>query len=58
MLSTATFAERDGRTTVTLRWSALNATQAERRTFDANHESMTGGWTGTFDQLAEHLANG
>jgi uncharacterized protein YndB with AHSA1/START domain len=58
MLSTATFAERDGRTTVTLRWAALNATEAERKTFDANHESMTGGWTGTFDQLAEHLAKG
>jgi uncharacterized protein YndB with AHSA1/START domain len=55
MLSTATFTEHGGRTTVTLRWAALNATEAERRTFDANHESMKGGWTGTFDQLAEYL---
>jgi len=56
MLSIATFAEREGRTTVTLRWSALNAAEAQRATFDANHESMKGGWTGTFDQLAEYLA--
>ena len=56
MLSTATFTESGSRTTVTLRWSALSATEGQRKTFDASHESMNGGWTGTFDQLAEHLA--
>src|SRR3954468_5283062 len=31
MLSTTTFEERDGRTTVTVRWAPLNATEAERQ---------------------------
>jgi uncharacterized protein YndB with AHSA1/START domain len=56
LLSTATFAEREGKTAITLRWSALNATEEELRTFMAAHEGMNKGWTGTFDQLAEYLA--
>jgi uncharacterized protein YndB with AHSA1/START domain len=58
MLTTTTFAEQAGRTTVTIRWSPLNATEAERQTFDASHAGMRTGWTGTFDQLAEYLAKG
>ena len=56
MLSTTTFEERDGRTTVTIRCEPLNATEAERNTFDAGRDGMRMGWTGTFDQLAEYLA--
>jgi uncharacterized protein YndB with AHSA1/START domain len=56
ILSTITFAERDGKTDVTVRWQAINATDEERRTFEAGHESMRMGWTGTFDQFAEYLA--
>jgi uncharacterized protein YndB with AHSA1/START domain len=56
MLTTTTFAEFQGRTTVTVRWNALNATEAERKTFDTSHDGMRMGWTGTFDQLAEYLA--
>ena len=56
MLSTTTFAEHEGRTTITVRWAPLNATEAERKTFDTSHEDMRMGWTGTFDQLAEYLA--
>jgi uncharacterized protein YndB with AHSA1/START domain len=56
MLSTATFSEREGKTTVTLQWTALNATEPEQKTFDAGHEGMNQGWTGTFDQLAAYLA--
>jgi uncharacterized protein YndB with AHSA1/START domain len=56
MLSSATLAEHERKTTVTIRWSPLNPSAAEKKTFDTNHESMTMGWTGTFDQLAEHLA--
>jgi uncharacterized protein YndB with AHSA1/START domain len=55
-LSTMTFAERNGRTTVTVRWRPHNATQEERRTFDAGHDSMRQGWSGTFDQLIDYLA--
>jgi uncharacterized protein YndB with AHSA1/START domain len=58
MLSTVTFAESGGRTTVTIRWGALNPTETERKTFDAGHDSMRQGWTGTFEQLEEYLAKG
>jgi uncharacterized protein YndB with AHSA1/START domain len=55
-LSTVTFAEADGRTKVTIRWTPHNATEAERETFDAEREGMQEGWTGTLDQLADYLA--
>jgi uncharacterized protein YndB with AHSA1/START domain len=58
MLSTATFTERDGRTTLTLRQSPINATAEERATFAGMRESMQKGWGGTLDQLAEFLKNG
>ena len=56
MLSTFTLAEKDGRTTATVQWLPLNPTEDESKTFDAAHESMKQGWTGTFDQLAAYLA--
>ena len=55
-LSTITFAEHGGRTTITVEWMPENATEAERKVFDESHESMRNGWTGTFDQLQEYLA--
>jgi uncharacterized protein YndB with AHSA1/START domain len=55
-LATVTFAERDGKTTITVRWAPHAATQIERDTFDAGHDSMRAGWGGTMDQLAEYLA--
>jgi uncharacterized protein YndB with AHSA1/START domain len=56
MLTTVTFeSEPGGRTTVTLRWSPLNATAQEQATFDAAHDGMRGGWSGTFDRLAAYL---
>lgn len=56
MLSTFTLTEQSGRTTVTVNWLPLNATEEERKTFDAAHEGMKQGWTGTFEQLAAYLA--
>ena len=56
MLSTFTLTEDNGRTTATVHWIPLNATEEERKTFDAAHEGMKQGWTGTFDQLAAYLA--
>jgi uncharacterized protein YndB with AHSA1/START domain len=56
-LSTTTFTERNGKTTLSLRWVAINATEAERKTFDSSHDSMTQGWGGTMEQLTEYLAN-
>lgn len=56
MLATTTFDERDGETTVTVRWSPFNATEQETGTFNGAHESMRTGWGGTFEQLADYLA--
>src|SRR5438132_5253184 len=56
ILSTITFEERQGKTTVTVRWSAYNATEAERKTFEAGRDSMKQGWTGTMDQLEAYLS--
>jgi uncharacterized protein YndB with AHSA1/START domain len=57
MLSTTTFAERGGKTEITIRWTPLNPTPEEQKTFDAGHESMTQGFTGTLDQLADFLTS-
>ena len=56
LLSTITFDEQDGGTLVTVRWAPYDASDAERATFDANHASMNGGWTGTLDRLGDYLA--
>ncbi len=55
-LSKSTFTEHAGKTTLTLEWSAFNATEAERKTFDEGHSGMQQGWGGTMDQLAAYLA--
>jgi uncharacterized protein YndB with AHSA1/START domain len=57
MLSTITFAGHMGKTTVTVRWAPLNATEEERKTFEDGFDSMQKGWSGTMDQLAEYLTN-
>lgn len=56
MLHTTTLTERDGKTTMTIEWVPINATETERQTFDSMHGSMQQGWTGTFQQLEEYLA--
>jgi uncharacterized protein YndB with AHSA1/START domain len=56
MVTTFTFTEEGGRTTLTVKWVPLNATEAEHRTFDAGRDSMRQGWTGTLDQLTAYLA--
>lgn len=55
MLSTITFAEHAGKTTVTVRWAPLNPTEEERKTFEGGFDSMRNGWSGTMDQLAAYL---
>ena len=57
-LSTTTLTEAEGRTTVTVHASPLNATEAELRAFVALHASMNQGWGGTFEKLADFLAKG
>jgi uncharacterized protein YndB with AHSA1/START domain len=56
LLTTVTFTEREGRTTVMLQWVPINATETERKAFERGHDSMRGGWTGTLDRLGEYLA--
>ena len=59
LLTTVTFlphAGKSGGTVVTVTWTPLDASEEERKTFAAGHESMRNGWTGTFEQLADYLA--
>jgi uncharacterized protein YndB with AHSA1/START domain len=61
MLATVTFAHHAGvgrGTVVTLNWVSINATEAEHRVFDAGHESMQQGWSGTFDKLDDYVYRG
>ena len=55
-MSTTTFTEANGKTTIRLEWRAINASEEERDVFDSSHASMTGGWNGTMDALAAYLA--
>ena len=45
-----------GKSTFTVTWMPLYATPEEQAAFDAGHDSMTQGWTGTLDRLSAHLA--
>lgn len=56
MLSTTTFVEHEGKTTVTIEWLPHNASDVERNTFNNSHGSMQQGWSGTFEQLEAYLA--
>ena len=57
MLSTFTFEDAPGgKTKFMVRWQTLDATPEEQQTFDTMHNSMTQGWGGTMDQLADYLA--
>ncbi len=57
MVTTFTFEELpNGKTKLTTRSSAHNATEQEQKTFDTSHDSMKQGWTGTLDQLTGYLA--
>lgn len=56
--SVVTFSEHAGigkGTVVKLDWVPLRATAEELALFASMHDSMRGGWGGTFDQLDEHL---
>jgi uncharacterized protein YndB with AHSA1/START domain len=58
MLSVFTFEEvAPGKTRFTVRWTPHNASEEERRTFDAGHASMNQGWGGTLDKLAAYLSD-
>jgi uncharacterized protein YndB with AHSA1/START domain len=56
VLNAMTFAEQGGKTTIDLRGGPINATEDERKMFAGMHDSMRGGFGGTFDKLDEYLA--
>lgn len=55
VLSTITFFEVQGKTALIMSGVPINATEEERKTFDAGRESLKGGMKGTYDQLDEYL---
>ena len=56
MLSTVTLEEVGKRTRITVSWLPINATDEEKKFFAGFHESMTGGWSGSFEQLDQYVA--
>ena len=56
VLSTVTFTEHEGKTTINMRATPINASEAQMKTFESMFESMRNGWKGTLDQLEEYLA--
>lgn len=55
-LNTLTLEKRDGKTKLTIRSIAINATEKERAIFANSFKDMRQGWGGTFEQLEAHLA--
>jgi uncharacterized protein YndB with AHSA1/START domain len=58
ILNDVSFAERAGRTTVTLRATPHGAAEDEIATFASMHDSLEMGYGGTLDQLAGALRGG
>ncbi|MDP2036371.1 MAG: SRPBCC domain-containing protein [Ignavibacteria bacterium] len=56
--NTLTLTDENGKTTLTLKGKPINATEEERRTFEAGFTSMQQGFKGTFDQLDIYLSKG
>jgi len=55
MLTLVTFAEKAGKTTITVTWWPYESDETECQVFDGNRASMMQGWGGTFDQLGAYL---
>lgn len=55
-LNVATFEDQDGKTLITMRSHPINASDEERRTYEAGFDSMRGGYGGTWDKLDAYLA--
>lgn len=56
MLTTVVLREQAGKTELILTWVPINALPEEIATFESGMAGMTGGWTGTFDQLDAYLS--
>ena len=58
VLSTLTFSEHDGQTTLNMRGAPVNATATEQAFYRNMFPSMQQGWKGSLDQLEALLARG
>ncbi len=57
IFSTVRFANAGpGKTEITVRWVPYEATESERKVFEDGKDSMTAGWSGTFERLDSYLA--
>jgi len=56
ILNTVLFTEQDGKTTLAMTGTPINATDEERKMFESMRPSLDQGFKGTLDQLAEYLA--
>lgn len=54
--NTLLFTEDEGKTTLIMRGSPINATEEGLKTYASMHDSMKQGFGGTFDQLDAYLA--
>ena len=55
MLSTIRFEPKGKGTLLTVEWQPIEASEAELKIFDAGRPSMNQGWSGTFENLTNHL---
>ncbi len=56
MLTLYTFEDiGGGKTRFTVHWSPFEPTAEEQAVFDAGHDSMNMGWSGTLDKLTDYL---
>ena len=56
MLTTSSFTEHEGRTTLTLRSVPINETRAQREAFNKLADAMEDGFNNSLDRLDEYLA--
>ncbi len=57
MLTTMTFTEKNGKTTVNISWIPINNTKEEYNVFDKGRDGMVTGWTGSLDRLDKCIKN-
>lgn len=55
VFNTLTLTEQDGKTTLTMRGGPINATEAERKTFEDARDSVHQGTKGMLDELEAYL---
>ena len=55
-LNIVTFVEHEGKTTLTFRGGAVNATEEQQKVYDGMKGGLQQGFAGTFDQLEQYLA--